>query len=285
MKKIKTIAVTGGKGGTGKSTFALILAFREIIEGRKVLLVDCDVECPNDYLLLGINTLDNEIKSTVAYYPKFIESKCKKCGLCVDSCKAGALFQLPGKIPKLEKDLCSSCGVCWTVCPYNAIEKRSTVNGKIFKNVINDSLTLVTGQSIPGVRETSPVVEQVRKYIDEISISFDLIIIDTAAGSHCTVMRALEGVDLAYAVTEPTPVGAHDLRVILQVLKVLDVQSKIVLNKKGQGNENIIKKISSKENIVIDKYIPYDSQLAQIYSEGNFLNQSKYLSNLIYQYK
>lgn len=285
MKNFKTIAVTGGKGGTGKSTFALILAFKEIMKGKKVLLVDCDVECPNDYLLLGIDTLSNEIKSTVAYYPEFIKSKCKKCGLCVDNCNAGALFQLPGETPKLEKDLCSSCGVCWTICPHNAIQKKSEINGKIFKNVINDSLTLITGQSTPGVRETSPVVEQTRKYIDEISAAFDLIIIDTAAGSHCTVMRALENVDLAYSVTEPTPVGAHDLRVILQVLKVLDVPSKIVLNKKGQGNVNIIKEISSKENIKIDKYIPYDTQLAQIYSEGNFLDKSEYLSNLIYQYK
>ena len=47
------VASTGGKGGTGKSTFAVLLALKLSNQGRRVLLCDCDVECPNDHLLLG----------------------------------------------------------------------------------------------------------------------------------------------------------------------------------------------------------------------------------------
>ena len=52
MFKIKKIAITGGKGGTGKSTVSILLANKLRNENKKVILVDCDVECPNGYLLL-----------------------------------------------------------------------------------------------------------------------------------------------------------------------------------------------------------------------------------------
>ena len=50
---MKTIGITGGKGGTGKSTVATALAF-ELSKKNKVLLVDADADCPNDHLLLNI---------------------------------------------------------------------------------------------------------------------------------------------------------------------------------------------------------------------------------------
>ena len=59
---MQTIAVTGGKGGTGKSSFAILLALKKVSEGKRVLLIDCDVECPNDYMLFGIYKLKNPVK-------------------------------------------------------------------------------------------------------------------------------------------------------------------------------------------------------------------------------
>jgi len=47
------IAITGGKGGTGKSTVATSLAV-ELSKRKKILLVDLDVDCPNDDLLLSL---------------------------------------------------------------------------------------------------------------------------------------------------------------------------------------------------------------------------------------
>ncbi len=52
-EKLKTIAITGVKGGTGKSTFAVLFANQLAKEGKKVVLTDCDVECPNVHLLVG----------------------------------------------------------------------------------------------------------------------------------------------------------------------------------------------------------------------------------------
>jgi MinD superfamily P-loop ATPase len=275
------IALTGGKGGTGKSTAAIILAFSLIQEGQKVLLVDCDVECPNDHILLGIDGLDNPAEKTFSFYPHFNESKCRKCGLCVEKCRAGALFQPSDSIPVLQEDLCTSCGVCWSICPHHAISKKKQQNGEIFLSKITDDLTLLTGRSITGVRETSPIVKQTKDFIHNIAKEVDTVIIDTAAGTHCTVMTAIDGADRALAVTEPTPLGAHDLDIILDVLDVLKVPSGIVLNKYGIGNEDLIKKIAITHEKKIEYHIPFDSKFAEIYSEGQFLENKSYLINLL----
>jgi len=54
-----TVAVTGGKGGAGKSTIAVNLAIALSKMNYKTLLVDSDVENPNDHLFLGVNPKKN----------------------------------------------------------------------------------------------------------------------------------------------------------------------------------------------------------------------------------
>ena len=77
---MKTIAVTGGKGGVGKSTAAILLANKLRSQGKSVILADLDVECPNDYLLLKKSS-DGELKKSVesvfAQFPHLDKSKCK----------------------------------------------------------------------------------------------------------------------------------------------------------------------------------------------------------------
>ena len=50
----KRIAVVSGKGGTGKSTFSVLLALSLAAKGKKVGLLDIDVHGPNIPLMLGI---------------------------------------------------------------------------------------------------------------------------------------------------------------------------------------------------------------------------------------
>lgn len=279
--KTKTIAVTGGKGGTGKSTFAILLALEKSLAGNRVLLVDCDVECPNDYLILGFEDPGELIKETMAYYPEIDTEKCKKCGVCVKSCRANAIFQVPGKVPEVNKGLCSSCGVCWHVCPEGAIQKKAEKNGDIFSREVSKNLRLVTGRSVPGVRETSPVVDKTREYVEGISDEFDLCIIDTAAGTHCTVISALDEADTAYAVTEASPMGAHDLNVILQVLEIIKVPSSVVVNQYDIGENSLVDEVVKQRGSKVAVRIPYSKELAEAYMSGKIIDRQKELIELI----
>ena len=86
---VEIIAITGGKGGTGKSTVATALAY-ELSKSNSVLLVDADVDCPNDHLLLNINR--EELKTVYQRIPGIDLNKCNLCGACVDVCKFKAVL-------------------------------------------------------------------------------------------------------------------------------------------------------------------------------------------------
>lgn len=273
MGTLTKIAITGGKGGTGKSTVAILLANKLRKEGKKVILCDCDVECPNDFLLLG-QKLTRPKKKVFAQFPRLDKEKCLKCGLCVKNCRSNAIFQAPGKLPVFLHELCSGCGLCWHLCPQKAIKIEKKVIGEIFENKVDKNFYLVTGRSIGVVDETGPIVTRVKKYALNLAqrIRADYLLVDTSVGIHCGVIRALIDSDLAYAVTEPTPLGAHDLELILKLLKTLKVPTKIVLNQADLGKRELIKKIAKKTKIEIEYHLPYSKKIVEAYSKGK-LNQ------------
>lgn len=266
---MKKIAVTGGKGGTGKSTVSILLANKFRGEGKKVVLCDCDVECPNDYLLLG-QKLKKPVKKVFAQFPKLNKAKCRKCGLCAENCRSNAIFIPPGGYPVFIHELCSGCGLCWHLCPHQAIEIEKKVIGEVFENCVDDNFWLVTGQVVGVVDETGPIVTKTKDYALKLAkkVKADYLLADTSVGMHCGVIRALIDSNLAYAVTEPTPLGAHDLVLILKLLKTLKVPAKIVLNQADLGRKELIEKIAKKTGIEIKHKIPYSRGLVQAYSQG-----------------
>ena len=263
---MEIIASTGGKGGTGKSTFAILLAFK-LSKNKKVVLCDCDVECPNDHLLLNQELKKPEF--IYQEYPVLDKKKCMKCGLCSRTCKEHAIFWIKNNYPVFLHDLCNACGACIVACPYNAIKTKKEKSGEIFINKIKKNLWLITGRSRPGVTETGPIVFEVKR----MAIKFaekkntDFLIIDTAPGTHCNVIQALLNVEKAYAVTEPTPLGAHDLSLILELTKKLGINTEIVLNRADIGRKEAIEKIARKFNTRISIQIPYSEELLRAYCE------------------
>lgn len=280
---MEKIAITGGKGGTGKSTVAVILANKLAQQGKKVLLVDCDVECPNDYLLTG-SKLGNVVQKVQAPYPKLIEEKCTKCGICVDACRENAIFQKPGEYPQFLHNLCSSCGACWEICPFGAIQKEYKEIGKIHLNSNikyqitknkkdSEDLYLVTGEAKANLEETGPVVKETLEYAEDLAEkkNIDIMLIDTAAGTHCPVINALLKAERAFVVTEPTPMGAYDLELILDLADKLGLPSEVILNQANLGDKKQIETVIEKYKSKITKEIPYSKQISNAYSKGELL--------------
>ena len=58
-RRAKTISVTGGKGGVGKTSVSLKLSKDLAHSGKKVLLIDCDYNLSNTAVKLGLPINDN----------------------------------------------------------------------------------------------------------------------------------------------------------------------------------------------------------------------------------
>ena len=258
------IAITGGKGGTGKSTVATALAV-ELAKSKKVLLVDADTDCPNDHLILAIKR--KKQKDIYQLIPKWNFSKCIKCGKCAQICKENAILFIKKKYPIFVQDLCNGCGACILACPTKAITKNKQIIGTIYSGK-DYGFDLLTAEMRIGYEESSPIVNALKKFLTKIEKNYDYILVDTAAGAHCNVISALLGCKLALAVTEPTPLGATDLDLILELCKILKISFKVILNRADIGDKNLIKKIAKKYKTDIITEIPYKKEILKAYSKG-----------------
>jgi len=272
MTKLKKIAISGGKGGTGKSTIAVLMANRLVQEGKRVVLCDCDVECPNDYLLLN-QKLSKPKEWIYADYPTLDKRKCNKCGLCVKACQNNAIFQAKGEYPVFIGDLCSGCGACQLVCPRGAINMKKKKTGEIYQNKIKNQFWLITGLAKAGLEETGATVDKSKQFAINFAVKMkaDYILFDTAAGTHCPVISALLDCDFAYIVTEPTPMGAMDLGLILSLCQKLKIPVKIILNQADLGDKKKVEEVVKRYKTKIYKEIPYSKELVEAYSRGRLL--------------
>ena len=251
------IAVTGGKGGTGKSLVATSLAV-EFARDKKTILADLDVECPNDHLLLSIKRKQaNKIYQPI---PKWDFDKCTKCGKCASVCKQNAIVFVNGKYPAFVKDICIGCKACIVACPQNAISETKKEIGTIYKGK-NYYVDLISGELKLGELASGEVVAEVRKYVEKISqkTKAEMLLIDSAAGIGCPVIASLVGTDYIVAVTEPTPSALHDLKRVLYLADHFQIKHGIVINKYNLSKEFClrIERFAKMNNIMIIGKIPY----------------------------
>ena len=276
FKMVEIIAITGGKGGTGKSTVATSLAY-ELSKNNSVLLVDADVDCPNDHLLLNIRR--EKTRTVFQRIPKFDLEKCNFCGKCGETCKYNAIISINKQKPIFIQEQCNGCGACEIISPQKAISWNEKEIGALSKGQ-KEKLTLLSGD----LKATQPVsefiVNELNIEIEKEKNNFDYIIIDTAAGTHCPVIAAFELAEKIIAVTEPTPLGEHDLKIILRLLKIINKKGSIIINKSDIGTQEGIQKLAQEFDTKIIMNIPYSKEIVKAYSIGEPIQIPK-ISSLV----
>jgi len=260
------ISVSGGKGGTGKSTVAVNLAI-ELAREYNLRLGDLDIEAPNDHILLGIDL--NEGEPIKIMYPYIKYEGCIKCGVCGKVCDTGALLISKEGLPLLLPRLCSGCRACYLACPTKTILEGERVVGYLYENNVSIGdikFDLVTGVLREGEEHTPPVVRIVKDRL--LSKYSDIYLIDTSAGTANHVSIAIDKSDLLIAVTEPTPLGLHDLEMILEVACELNIVSWVVINRYGIGSVDKHLELAKKYKVNKIYKIPYSMAIVESYIKG-----------------
>jgi MinD superfamily P-loop ATPase len=260
MKDKLNIAISSGKGGTGK-TFVSVNLSKVLSEKQKaVSYLDCDVEEPNGHLFL--KSVINKQEDVNLLAPAFVdEKKCINCGKCAEFCQYNAIAAVKNKV-LIFKELCHVCGGCTIVCPAGAIIEKERKIGIIKKgkseNIKACYALLETAEGGMSPR----LVKKVKEFTGE-----GINILDSSPGTSCPVVETVKDSDLCVLVTDPTPFGINDLKLSVDMTRQIGIEPVIIVNR-AEYMDNALKEYCKKEQLDIIGEIPDERRIAESYSRG-----------------
>lgn len=254
------IAVSSGKGGTGKTFIATNLAFLASDQGEGVTYLDCDVEEPNGHLFLKPESETRErmaVRAPVRIDPE----KCTACGKCVTACHYNALALIKNKV-LLFDELCHTCGVCSLVCPEGAVIEGDKEIGEL-RHGRSGEIDFHYGLLKTAAGGMSPrLIHALKRYAGE-----GLTLLDSPPGTACSAVETIKGADLCVLVADPTPFAVHDLKLSVNTCRQIGQEPAVVVNRAGLDDSEL-KTYCHRAELEILGEIPDDRRIARAYSVG-----------------
>lgn len=264
------IAVLSGKGGTGKTTISVNLAV-----STNSNLYDTDVEEPNSHIFFNEKNLESI--SVNKNYPEVNLNLCNLCGKCGDFCNYNAI--IPAKNTVLVfKESCHDCGGCKIICSQNAISYKEREIGKIHSSKTNFNLNLSYGELNIGELSGVKIINELKKSIPDEKIS----IIDCPPGTSCATVAAVEDVDYALIVAEATPFGISDMKMLVEMLREMNIDFSCIINKSIGENKELYEYCNI-EKIKILEEIPFNIEIAKLNAEGKIFSNKMWSYKLIFK--
>ena len=256
------ITIASGKGGTGKTTIAVAFAQYLANIGKMVDLYDCDVEEPNVDLFL--KSTISSTREAVVSVPKVNLDECNSCGKCEKICQFNAIV-LFNKKPLVFPDLCHACGGCTLICPTAAIKETDKLIGEITEG-IKGAISYTGGRLKVSEPMSPPLIKAVKRFSNNTHIS----IYDSPPGTSCPAVTTIHNSQYVIVVTEPTPFGLHDMKLLIEFLEQIHIPFGVIINRSNIGN-NEVEQYCKVRDIKILATIPHSIEVAKLYAQGNFL--------------
>ncbi len=264
------LTIASGKGGTGKTTVAVNLAWALAARGAEVCLLDCDVEEPNDHLF--VEPVFSETTPVKVPKPLCDPARCTGCGACAKACNYHAIAVVRRKV-LIFNELCHSCGVCTHVCPEQALHEVPIAIGQVqagqagaAPDAGGRTFRFAHGLLNIGEALAPMVVRAVKAHLDPGAVN----LIDAAPGTACPVVAAVGGSDAVLLVTEPTPFGLNDLKLAVGLTLKMGVPTGILINR-SDGEDRLIADYAAEVGLPIAGRIPFRRDYAEAYSGGAIL--------------
>jgi len=257
------IAISSGKGGTGKTFIATNLCALLSEQGQAVTYLDCDVEEPNGHLFLKPQ-IDRIERMTVRAPLRIDSDKCIACGKCAEACHYNAIAVIKEKA-LLFQELCHACGACSIVCPVGAVIEGDKEIGELLHGK-SGRIDFHYGLLKTAVGGMSPrLISGLKR-----SAGPEITILDSPPGTACSTVETVKGADLCLLVTDPTPFAIHDLKLSVNMCRQIGQEPAVVVNRAGLDDTDL-REYCTKARLEVVGEIPDDRRIAEVYSVGGIV--------------
>ena len=258
-----SIAISSGKGGTGKTFIATNLSVLLAGQGHAVTYLDCDVEAPNGHLFLKPEIGRTE-RMTVWAPVHIDQEKCIACGKCAQACRYNAIAVVKEKV-LLFQELCHACGACSIVCPVDAVIEGDKEIGEL-RHGTSGRIDFHYGLLKTAVGGMSPrLISGLKQYAGP-----DITILDSPPGTACSAVETVKDADLCLLVADPTPFAIHDLKLSVNMCRQIGQEPAVVVNRAGLDDTDL-KEYCTKARLEVVGEIPDDRRIAEVYSVGGIV--------------